>query len=97
MKRLRNIVVISEEQFGFMKGKSTTDAIFVLRELQERYREVHLIGEEHVLSVRNCSELSCKNRLTLCSGSPSPPRICFQPYPVCHHNRFTDERKHLGI
>ena len=30
---------ISDEQFGFMKGKSTTDAIFVLRQLQERYRE----------------------------------------------------------
>ena len=29
--RLRNIVSISEEQFGFMKGKSTTDAIFALR------------------------------------------------------------------
>ena len=27
--RLRNIVSISEEQFGFVKGKSTTDAMFV--------------------------------------------------------------------
>ena len=30
---------IGEEQFGFMEGKSTTDAIFALRRLQERYRE----------------------------------------------------------
>ena len=30
---------ISDEQFGFVKGKSTTDAIFALRQLQERYRE----------------------------------------------------------
>ena len=37
--RLRNIVSISEEQFGFVKGKSTTDAMFALRQLQERYRE----------------------------------------------------------
>ena len=37
--RLRNIVRISEEQFGFVKGKSTTGAIFALRQLQERYRE----------------------------------------------------------
>ena len=37
--RLRNIVSISDEQFGFVKGKSTTDAIFALRQLQERYRE----------------------------------------------------------
>ena len=37
--RLRNIVSINEEQFGFVKGKSTTDAIFAQRQLQERYRE----------------------------------------------------------
>ena len=37
--RLRSIVSICEEQFGFVKGKSTTDVIFVLRQLQERYRE----------------------------------------------------------
>ena len=37
--RLRNIVSISEEQSGFVNGKSTTDAIFALRQLQERYRE----------------------------------------------------------
>ena len=37
--RLRDIVSISEEQFGFVRGKSTTDAIFALRQLQERYNE----------------------------------------------------------
>ena len=31
--RLRNIVSTSEEQFGFMKGKYTTDAICLLRQL----------------------------------------------------------------
>ena len=30
---------ITDEQFGFVKGKSTTDAIVALRQLQERYRE----------------------------------------------------------
>ena len=37
--RLRNIVSISKEQFGFVKRKSTTDAIFAIRQLQEKYRE----------------------------------------------------------
>ena len=37
--RLRCIVNISNEQFGFMKGRSTVDAIFALRQLQEKYRE----------------------------------------------------------
>jgi len=45
--RLMNIVEISEEQFGFMKGKSTTDAIFVLRQLQEKFRE----GQEELHGV----------------------------------------------
>ena len=39
--RLRRLVNISEEQFGFMKGKSTKDAIFALRQVQEKYREGH--------------------------------------------------------
>ncbi len=37
--RLRRVVTISEEQFGFSKGRSTTDAIFALRMLSEKYRE----------------------------------------------------------
>ena len=37
--RLRNIVSISEEQFRFVRVQSTTDAIFALRQLQDRYRE----------------------------------------------------------
>jgi len=37
--RIRGIVKISEEQFGFMPGRSTTDAIYALRLLMEKYRE----------------------------------------------------------
>ena len=37
--RLRWIVEISEEQFGFMPGRSTTDAIFALRQLLAKYHE----------------------------------------------------------
>ena len=32
--QLRNIVSISEEQFGFVQGKYTTDAMSALRQLQ---------------------------------------------------------------
>ena len=32
-----NIVKIDNMQFGFMAGKSTTDAIFIVRQLQEKY------------------------------------------------------------
>ena len=38
-RRLRRMVEISSDQFGFMAGRSTTDAIFALRILLEKYRE----------------------------------------------------------
>ena len=38
-QRLRGEVEISPEQFGFMPKRSTTDAVYALRQLMERYRE----------------------------------------------------------
>ena len=37
--RLRDRVEISKEQYGFMPGKETTDAMFALRMLMEKYME----------------------------------------------------------
>ena len=37
--RLRDRVEISKQQYGFMRGKRTTDAMFALRMLMEKYRE----------------------------------------------------------
>ena len=37
--RLRCEITISEQQYGFMPRKSTTDAMFALRVLMEKYRE----------------------------------------------------------
>ena len=36
--RLRDRVEISKQQYGFMPGKETTDAMFALRMLMEKYR-----------------------------------------------------------
>ena len=45
--RLRDRVEISKQQYGFMPGKGTTDAIFALRMLMEKYRngqrELHCV------------------------------------------------------
>ena len=45
--RLRGTVTMSDQQFGFMPGSSTTDAIFALRLLMEKCRE----GQRNLHSV----------------------------------------------
>ena len=39
---IRQVVTIDESQFGFVLGRGTTDAIFVIRQLQEKY---HAVGK----------------------------------------------------
>ena len=53
-------------------------------------REVDQTGEGHVPSMGNCSEVCCRNKRTLCSGSWTSPMIRFHPLPVCHYDGFTD-------
>ena len=36
--RIRGLVTIHDMQFGFMPGKSTTHALFILRRMQEEFR-----------------------------------------------------------
>ena len=36
--RIRQQIKIDDMQFGFMKGKGTTDAIFMARQMQENFR-----------------------------------------------------------
>ena len=38
-KRLRRLVKVDHMQFGFMPGRSTVDAIFIFRRMQESYLE----------------------------------------------------------
>ena len=37
-KRIRELVKVDDMQFGFMPGKGTTDALFILRRMQEEFR-----------------------------------------------------------
>ena len=45
--RLRDRVEISKQQYGFMPGKGTINAMFALRMLMEKYRE----GQKELHSV----------------------------------------------
>ena len=36
--RIRQQIDIDDTQFGFMKDKGTTDAIFILRQMQEKFK-----------------------------------------------------------
>ena len=36
-RRIRKMVDIDEMQFGFVSGRSSTDAVFIIRQLQEKY------------------------------------------------------------
>ena len=38
--RLREETIIGDEQFGFMPGRGTTDAIFAARQVMEKHREI---------------------------------------------------------
>ena len=46
-RRLREETTIGDEQFGFMPGRGTTDAIFAVRQLtekhQEKQKELHMV------------------------------------------------------
>ena len=36
-RRLRKVVKLDEMQMGFLPGRGTTDAIFIMRQLLEKY------------------------------------------------------------
>ena len=38
-RRIRELVNINSMQLGFMPGRGTTDALFVVRRMQEEYRD----------------------------------------------------------
>ena len=40
-RRLRKLIKVNNMQFGFSPGKGTTDAVFIILQLQEKHLEVH--------------------------------------------------------
>ena len=59
-RRFRKLITVNNMQFGFSPGKGTTDAVFIILQLQEKHLEIH----------RTCSfpSLIWKKRMTGCPG-----------------------------
>jgi Reverse transcriptase (RNA-dependent DNA polymerase) len=64
--RLRKLTTISTNQFGFMLGRSTMEAIFLIRQLMERHREqkkdLHIIFIDLEKRMIKYREISCGGR-----------------------------------
>ena len=43
-KRMRSKMSVNDMQFGFRPGRETTDAIFIVRQIQERFLKKKLVG-----------------------------------------------------
>ena len=38
-RRIQTLIYLNKMQFGFMRGKGTVDAIFIVRRMQEKYQK----------------------------------------------------------
>ena len=83
--RLRQEVVIGDQQFGFMPRRSTTDAIFGLRMMMEKWREgqkeLHcvFIDLEKAYDMTEYPEKNCGSvcvKLGSQSAMSSPSKTC---------------------
>ena len=106
--RLRNIVSVSEEQFGFVKGKSTTDAIFTLRKREELYwcMRDKVAPEKYIRLVKDMYH-QCETVVRCAAGTSEPFAVevglhqgsAFSPFlfAIMMHSLTENIRqKHLG-
>ena len=40
-RRLRKLITVNNMQYGFSSGKGTTDAVFIIQQLQEKHQDVY--------------------------------------------------------
>ena len=60
--RIRQQIEIDDMQFGFMKGKGTTDAIFMARQMQENFLELKVRNSILVLWIWRKLLIGCQEK-----------------------------------
>ena len=60
--RIRQQIKIDDMQFGFMKGKGTTDAIFMARQMQENFIELKVKSSILVLWIWRKLLIGCQEK-----------------------------------
>ena len=81
-RRLRECTEIHERQFGFMPGRSTTDAIFQGSALSPYLFLILMDAAKQRCAVQQAKQLQC--------GCGVAPRICLEPIPIPHTHGCTD-------
>ena len=95
--RLRDETQIGEEQFGFMPGRSTTDAIFALRQMMEKYRErqreLHLV----FIDLEKAYDRVPRQEVWRCLREKGAPEIYVRLIKDMYERASTQVRSSIGM
>ena len=96
-KRLREETEISKEQFGFMPGRGTTDAVFTHREIIEKYREkqreLHLV----FIDLEKAYDRIPRQEVWRCLREKGTPEIYVRLIKDMYEDACTQVRSSVGL
>ena len=96
-RRLRQETQISEEQFGFMPGRRTTDAIFALRQMiekhRERQKELHLV----FIDLEKAYDRVPRQEVWRCLREKGVPEIYVRLIKDMYESASTQVRSSVGV
>ena len=82
-RRLREETIIGEEQFGFIPGRGTTDAIFAARQVIEKYREMQKELHMMFIDLEKAYDRVPRQEVWRCLREQGVPEKYVQQHPWC--------------